>query len=265
MDVSGETSSQRRRSDSESMSLQYIFKHRANLMNPTAYKPEAIASVHKRLDAAKADGISEYDCMGRRFIVNEGVFPPTHFAATGIFARNLPYVRGASFLEIGCGTGVIAVMAALKGCAPVVASDISEAAVLNTRANADRHQVADLVSCRHGDLFDVLQPHERFDIIFWSSPFTFVPADHRFDEDDEDLMRAFFDPGYEAHRRFFSQAHQYLTPEGKLLLGFGSIGDEDGLVKLLADHGYVHEVIASECGTGLSSYRFDILQLLRKP
>lgn len=231
-------------------------------MNPTAYKPEAIESVHKRLDAAKADGISEYECMGRRFIVNEGVFPPTHFAATGIFARNLPYVSGASFLEIGCGTGVIAVMAALKGCAPVVASDISEAAVLNTQANVDRHQVAGLVSCRHGDLFDVLQPHERFDIIFWSSPFTFVPADHQL---DEDIMRAFFDPGYEAHRRFLSQAHQYLAPEGKLLLGFGSIGDEDRLAKLLADHGYVHEVISSEYGTGLSSYRFDILQLLRKP
>ena len=232
-------------------------------MNPTAYKSDAIASVLKRLDAAKSDGISEYDCMGRRFIVNEGVFPPTHFQATGIFAQNLPYVSGASFLEIGCGTGVIAVTAALKGCAPVVASDISEAAVLNTQANADRHQVADLVSCRHGDLFDVLQPHERFDIIFWNSPFVFVPDDQEF---DEDIMHAFFDPGYETHRRFLSQAHQYLASEGMLLLGFGSLGDEDCLVKLLADHGYVHEAIASERGQGgLSSHRFDILRLLRKP
>jgi release factor glutamine methyltransferase len=231
-------------------------------MNPTAYKPEAVASVQKRLDAAKSDGISEYDCMGRRFIVNEGVFPPTHFQATGIFAQNLPYVSGASFLEIGSGAGVIAVMAALKGCAPVVASDISEAAVLNTRANADRHQVSDLVSCRHGDLFDVLQPYERFDIIFWNSPFGFVPADHQF---DEDIMHAFFDPGYKTHRRFLSQVHQYLASEGTLLLGFSSIGDEDSMVKLLGDHGYVHEVIASECGNGLNSYRYDILRLLRKP
>jgi len=245
-----------------SLPLQRRLRRQDKLMNPAAYESPVIASVLKRLDAAKTDAISEYECQGRKFIVNEGVFPPTHFQSTGIYARNLPYVRGASFLEIGCGAGVIAVTAALKGCAPVVASDISEAAVLNARTNAARHQVAEQVSCRHGDLFDVLQPHERFDIIFWNSNFVFVPEDHEF---DEEIMHAFFDPGYATHRRFLSQAHQYLAPGGMLLLGFSSQGDEAALVGLLAGHGYVHEVVASECSQDPHSPRYDILRLLRKP
>lgn len=231
-------------------------------MNSKAYESDTVASVLERLDAVRSDGVSEYECMGRSFMVNEGVFPPTHFQSTGIFTRHLPYVRGASFLEIGCGAGVTAVTAALEGCNPVVASDISEAAVLNTRANAIKHKVADLVSSRHGDLFGVLQPDERFDIIFWNSNFVFVPDDYAF---EKDIMRAFCDPGYETHRRFLREAHRHLASEGMLLMGFSSQGDEGTLVELLADHGYAHEVVASARGEGTHSHRYDILRLLRKP
>ncbi len=231
-------------------------------MNSKAYESDTVASVLERLDAVRSDGVAEYECMGRSFIVNEGVFPPTHFQSTGIFTRNIPYVSGASFLEIGCGAGVTAVTAALKGCNPVVASDISEAAVLNTRANAAKHQVANLVSSRHGDLFDVLQPHERFDIIFWNSNFVFVPDDYTF---EKDIMRAFCDPGYETHHRFLREAHRHLASEGMLLMGFSSQGDEGVLVELLADHGYVHEVMASARGQGTHAHRYDILRLRRKP
>ncbi len=48
-------------------------------------------------------------------------------------------------LDVGCGTGVIAVMAALVGASDVRAVDVASAAVEATRDNAARNGVADQV------------------------------------------------------------------------------------------------------------------------
>ena len=230
-------------------------------MTDHCYTSDAFDSVKRRLAAAHAEGESSFACMGREFVVLPGVFPPTHFQSTGIFTQHLPYVRGGSFLEIGCGAGVTAVTAALEGCARVVASDISEAAVRNTRANAILHGVADTVSTRHGDLFDVLQNGERFDMIFWNSNFVFVPEQYVF---DQDILHAFCDAGYAAHRRFLNEAHRHLRPEGSLLLGFSSQGDLDALNALLHESGYDFTVLSSAQGVGAGAPSYAILQLHRQ-
>ncbi len=49
---------------------------------------------------------------------------------------------GARLLDVGCGSGVIAVAAARLGFAPVVAVDVDEAAVAATKANATANGVA---------------------------------------------------------------------------------------------------------------------------
>ncbi len=219
---------------------------------------DAVASVRRRLAVAEAERVTRYVCDGRSFEVHDGVFPPTHFQSTGIFTRHLPYPRDGSFLEIGCGAGVTAVTAALSGCARVVASDISEAAVENARANAARHGVTARVSARHGDLFDVLDARERFDVIFWNSNFVFVPEDYAF---EQPILRAFCAAGYVAHRRFLREAPHYLSPDGQLLIGFSSQGDARALTSMLAEHGYTSTVVASAYGEGAGAHRYDILRL----
>ena len=52
---------------------------------------------------------------------------------------------GSRVLDVGCGTGVIAVMAALTGAGSVRAVDVASAAVEATRDNAARNGVADRV------------------------------------------------------------------------------------------------------------------------
>ncbi len=52
---------------------------------------------------------------------------------------------GCTVLDVGCGTGVIAVMAAMLGGRSVRAVDVASAAVEATRANAIRNGVADRI------------------------------------------------------------------------------------------------------------------------
>jgi release factor glutamine methyltransferase len=70
----------------------------------------------------------------------------------------------SSVLDLGCGTGVVAVALArlLPAGAAVCASDLSPAAVELTRRNAERNGVA--VECRCGSLFEPWRGR-RFDLI----------------------------------------------------------------------------------------------------
>ena len=163
---------------------------------------------------------TEFDLLGRRWTLLPGVFAPTQTPITGLFTSWLPYPAGGTFLEMGSGTGVTAVTAALRGCT-VTALDISQDAVENTRLNAIRHGVGDRVEARQSDLFDAVSADERYDVIYWNSNFALPPPDFTV---DDDLQRAFFDPGYEDHRRFVAAASDHLTERGKLLLGFSDIG-----------------------------------------
>jgi S-methylmethionine-dependent homocysteine/selenocysteine methylase/SAM-dependent methyltransferase len=70
-------------------------------------------------------------------------------------------------LDIGCGTGLLAVQLARNGAAHVHGLDINGAAVKNTLANAFRNGVADRVSAAVQDLYPWV-PEERYDVIIAS-------------------------------------------------------------------------------------------------
>lgn len=148
---------------------------------------------------------------------------------TAYFTSLLPLGEAASLLEMGCGAGVTAVVAALRGCPAVTAVDINPAAVRNTAANARRHGVAGRVRALCGDLFEPIGADERFDVIYWNSPFIEAPPGRN--ESFEEY--ALFDPGYAMHRRFMREAPRHLTEEGRVFLGFSAAaGNLDLLYEL---------------------------------
>lgn len=95
---------------------------------------------------------------------------PGNAIATRLFTSWLPYKEADTFLEVGCGTGVTAVTAALQGCSRVCALDISPAAVENSRLNAVRHGVSERITILRSDLFSELGSSNGFDLIYWNSP-----------------------------------------------------------------------------------------------
>jgi ribosomal protein L11 methyltransferase len=70
-------------------------------------------------------------------------------ATTRLCLELLGRIEPGSLLDIGCGSGVLAIAAAKLGFAPVVALDDDEAAIAAARANAEANGVD--VEIRHGD------------------------------------------------------------------------------------------------------------------
>lgn len=88
-----------------------------------------------------------------------GDHPTTVLTARGLRGSAL---AGARVLDVGCGSGVLAVIAALAGAARVRAVDIHPAAVPVTGDNAERNGVSGLVEV---DLATLESIEETFDVV----------------------------------------------------------------------------------------------------
>ncbi|MFS0697244.1 methyltransferase domain-containing protein [Streptomyces nitrosporeus] len=180
-----------------------------------------------------------FSLAGREWDLLDEVFAPIHSPSTSIALDFLgltepdPGAAPSSLLEIGCGSGVISVQAALSNCT-TVAADINRSAVENTRMNAERHGVTDRLTVLHSDLFDALDDGARFDRVFWSSNYVRAPADYRYGSVHE---RAYVDAGYRTHRRYLEQAVHHLTDTGSALLHFCERGDASGLAGIAEETG----------------------------
>ena len=155
--------------------------------------------------------------LDRQFVVHPGVFSPRYYPDTEFFARALPPQAGKSFLEIGCGTGIICVLMHLQHRARVTGVDINPHAVANARQNVDDYRLAEQVTILEGSLFEPLRSGEKFDSIFWNVPFGFIR------ETELDWsQKAIFDPGYQSIRTFVAEARQHVAADGKVFLGFST-------------------------------------------
>ncbi|MGH7889240.1 MAG: methyltransferase [Thermodesulfobacteriota bacterium] len=119
---------------------------------------------------------------GIEFLVYPSVFNPVSYYSSKLFAdfvSALNDLEGKRVLDMGCGTGIIGIFAALKG-ANVTAADKNPEAVKCTTENAKRNNVSSKLIAYEGDLFqpiNVPSPSERgagvrfFDIIFFNPPY----------------------------------------------------------------------------------------------
>ncbi|WP_113698940.1 methyltransferase [Nonomuraea lactucae] len=212
------------------------------------------------MNAAVAQRPPVFSLLGREWDLLPGVFAPVHDLSTQLFTTWLPYPDQGSFLEIGCGAGVTAVTAALKGCAEVTALDISEEAVENTRLNVRRHGVGERVRVLRSDLFAELEEGARFDAIFWNSSFIELPPDHVV---HNVLERAIFDPGYTTHRSFLDQAAHYVRPDGRIFLGFSSLGNHELLKSLARQAGLETRTLRGFPAMQPAVLTYQLLELVR--
>ncbi len=72
---------------------------------------------------------------------------------------------GVKALDLGCGSGVLAIAAAKLGAVNVLALDIDPMAVRVTKENAAQNGVADKITAQEGSLENLIGSPRRFDLI----------------------------------------------------------------------------------------------------
>lgn len=162
--------------------------------------------------------------FGRDFYVDEAVLIPRpeteHLVEAAL--EHLREKGGDTILDVGTGSGAIAITLMLETGRALFASDISEGALQVARRNRDRHQArVELVAM---DLGDGLGAH-YLDLLISNPPY--VPG-----ADQANMQRevrewephvALFagDSGIEIYRRLIGDASVALKPGGRLLMELG--------------------------------------------
>lgn len=210
-------------------------------------------------DNRKKVGPYQVKVLEQDFWAHHNVFSPEFFASTAIQNRNFPFKEGESFLDIGSGVGVTSVIAAKRFHNRVVALDINPDAVEMTQKNIAAHSLGDVAECRKSDLFSALKPGEKFDTIYWDLPYVESEENAKLDL----LRRAVSDPGYVAIKRFFKEVANHVKENGRVIVGFGTLGNYELLEKIAQENGYALEQISSEKHPYRGGISYSLLLLKR--
>jgi release factor glutamine methyltransferase len=175
--------------------------------------------------------------LGIEIAVNRGVFPPTFPDSTLLAEAIVKEVnRSDIVLDIGTGTGVHAILAAQKA-KNVIATDINSFAIENAKENISNNGLSKKIQIIKSDLFDNVK--EKFDLIILNPPFRwFSPNDK--------IEKAETDENYQSLQKFFIEAKNYLTKNGRILMAFSDSGDIDFFESLIDKNGYKKEILAEE-------------------
>lgn len=170
-----------------------------------------------------------------RLWVPAGVLDPVLFRSGTWFARHVArrVQPGERLLDLGCGSGVVGVLAQVAG-ASVTSSDINPRAVEAARRNG-------ILDVRQGDLLLPFQS-ERFDRICFNPPYFTGPIS------DRGLDRALHGgPKLEVMQRFLDRAPAHLSPSGEAWMVLSERAPE--ALRLAAAEGWscaIEEVVSGE-------------------
>jgi release factor glutamine methyltransferase len=187
-------------------------------------------------DAASGPGCETYDaCFERghrfRLLDRPGTFRVSQagLALGDYLVRNLrdSEIAGRT-LDIGTGSGAIALLLRSMGATSVTATDISASAVSTARQNELANFDDSTIDFCHSDLFPKAEDGEPalFDLIVFNPPGWRTPSELLIAELDEkhrslDLEAMFY--GDSVLLRFLQQLPQHLTENGRAIVGLNSL------------------------------------------
>lgn len=175
---------------------------------------------------------------GLELIILRSVFHPAFFGSSKVFAGFLQRQQLAAkkVLEIGCGSGLLSLVAAKAG-AEVTAVDINPSAIACSRANAQNNHLR--VEVVHSDIFQNLAK-ERFDIIIVNPPFFEGEA-------KENSSYAWYcGTDYSFFQTFFRDLKTYIEPQARVWMILSEVCDLSPIQEIGLKHKYDMALIYQE-------------------
>lgn len=194
--------------------------------------------------------LGSQDFYGLDFEVSPGVLIPRHDTETLVEEAVKRCPAGATILDIGVGSGCIAVaLAKARTDARIHGVDLSAKALELARRNADRHGVT--VNLAQGSLFEPFAGR-KFDLIVSNPPY--IPTADLAglqpevrDYEPREALDGGAD-GLDYYRRIIPAAADFLVQDGWLLLEIG-IGEAPDVSAIFTSTGMFHELF-SACDAG---------------
>ncbi len=171
------------------------------------------------------------------FKIPAGIYEPKEDSA--LLADNLRIEKGDYVLDMGCGSGIQAIVASRKA-EKVLAADINPHAIDAARQNAQMNK-AENIEYRISDLFENINLDEKFDQILFNPPY--LPSEEK---DLEALAWAGGTTGRETIDRFIVDAPKHLTCRGRIQLLVSSLNHVDDVLKALREKELEAEIVARE-------------------
>lgn len=158
-------------------------------------------------------------------MVGRGVFSPTSTSRT--LADALEISEDDTVVDVGCGSGILAFVAAKLGAKRVYGVDLSAPAVDAARRNAEMLGLSDVCEFRHGDLLDPVRDVRASVLI---GDVSGIP-------DDLAAASGWFEDvpsggptGAELPTKFLRSIGDVLQPGGRLYLPTGTIQNERAIL-----------------------------------
>ena len=166
-----------------------------------------------------------------KLIKDRKIYMPS--AATRLIAENLHEIDGLRVLDLGTGSGVLAILASKLGAGNVVATDVSDRAIKIAKRNAEVNGVE--IDFRVGDLFNPVRG-ELFDLIICNPPMTPSPIQ----------LRRFTWGGVDGRLildRIIDEAPSHLRRNGRLILPVISLVGIGRTYQALLRKGFIPKIL----------------------
>ncbi|WP_067259786.1 HemK2/MTQ2 family protein methyltransferase [Methanobrevibacter cuticularis] len=171
---------------------------------------------------------------------NNNVYEPSDDSF--LLSENLIIEPDDIVLEIGTGTGIIAISAS-KLAKKVIATDINFDALELAEKNIKANDVGN-ITLLFGDLFEPVQ-NMKFDVILFNLPY--LPTEEC--EILEDNLNYAFDGGLDGRKvinPFLNEVKSYLNEGGKVQLIQSSLSNIEETISKLRELGFKTEITAKE-------------------
>ncbi|MBU0637075.1 methyltransferase [Patescibacteria group bacterium] len=170
------------------------------------------------------------------------VFPPRSdysVSSKSVF-ETFGNLQGLEVADIGSGSGIESIVAAMAGANHVDAADINQQAVDCSKHNVEMNGLQNTIEVFYSDLFQNF-PEKKYDLIIANLPIV------NFDAGDSPINQALYDKGFEIHKRLFRDAKKNLIENGIIIFTHANLQsaktaspDYDFIIleKLIDDYGY---------------------------